>query len=183
MSRRSDPRLRPLLRRGRRRAALAAVVLAAACATTQAPPQGRPSGREGWLVYTVGALRFEAPSTWTPSGDPRHLKLGARDGAARLEVSTPEQPFASEAACLQSAEEVMKRGEVLERSRRHPTKFAGVRALTLEGDQGGWHVWAWAACDGPVQYQVFFTARTPAPAEALEAYRALTASARIGGEV
>jgi hypothetical protein len=173
---------------GRRTGLLSLLLLLAisGCASIReamAPaPQGKPAGREGWLIYTVGALRFESPAAWGASGDARHLKLGAPGGDARLEVSTPEQPFASETACLQSAEEVMRRGEGLERVRRHPTTFAGARALTLEGDQSGWHVWAWAACDGAVQYQVFFTARTPATPEAIEAYRGLTASARIGGE-
>jgi hypothetical protein len=169
-----------------RLAPAAALVLLSACATLREavspPPQGVPSGREGWLVYTVGDLRFEAPAAWGPHGDPRHLRLEAPGGAARVEVSTPDAAFATEEACLTDAEAVLKRGEAMDRVRRHPTKFAGVRALTLEGDSGGWHVWAWAACDGGVQYQVFFTARTPATPEAVEAYRALTASARIGGQ-
>jgi len=77
---------------------------------------------------------------------------------------------------------VMKRGEGMQRVRSHPTRFAGLQALSLEGDQNGWHVWAWAACDGGAQYQVFLTAQTPAPAEAVEAYRALASGARVGGE-
>jgi hypothetical protein len=145
-------------------------------------PEGVPSGREGWLRYTVGQLRFEAPESWARSGEARHLRLDRRDGAARLEVSTPEGPFASEAECMADAERVMKRGEAMQRSRSHPTRFAGLRAMSLEGDQSGWHVWAWAACDGGVQYQVFLTAQTPAPAEAVEAYRALVGGARVGGE-
>jgi hypothetical protein len=103
--------------------------------------------------------------------------------AARLEVSTPEAPFPDEKSCLADAEGVMRRGESMQRVRRHPSRFAGASALTLEGDSGGWHVWAWAACDGGVQYQVFLTARSPAPLEVVETYRALTRSARIGGEV
>ena len=70
----------------------------------------------------------------------------------------------------------------MQRVRRHATTFGGARAQTLEGDSGGWHVWAWAACDGGSQYRIFLTARTPAPAQVVEAYRALTASARIGGQ-
>lgn len=146
-------------------------------------PGGAPSGREGWLRYTVGQLRFEAPEAWARSGEPRHLRLDRSDGTARLEVSTPEAPFASEAACMADAERVMKRGEGMQRVRGHATKFAGLRALSLEGDQNGWHVWAWAACDGGVQYQVFLTAQTPAPAEVVETYRALVGRARVGGEV
>jgi hypothetical protein len=146
-------------------------------------PQGQPSGRDGWLLYTVGALRFEAPAGWTPSGGPRHLKLEGLSGGARLEVSTPEAVFASPAACLADAEQVMKRGETMQRVRRHATTFGGARGLFLEGDSAGWHVWAWAACDGGAQYQVFLTARSPAPQEVVDAYRSLTASARLGGQV
>jgi hypothetical protein len=168
-------------------ALLGAQLFLSGCATLreafQPPPQGAPSGRDGWLVYTVGAMRLEAPAGWTPSGTSRHLALAAPDGAARLEVSTPDAPFPTPQACLAAAEDVMKRGDALERVRRHPTTFAGARALTLEGDQGGWHVWAWAACDGATQYQVFFTAKTPAPAPVLEAHRTLVSSARIGGQV
>lgn len=169
------------------RAGLALVLLAlSGCASLreafQPAPEGRPSGRDGWLVYTVGSLSLEAPAAWRASGGTRHLKLEAPDGGARLEVSTPAAPFQSEAACLADAELVMKRGEGMERVRRHPTKFAGVRALTLEGDAGGWHVWAWAACDGGTAYQVFFTSRSPSPPEVLDAFRTLVSSARLGGE-
>ena len=59
---------------------------------------------------------------------------------------------------------------------------AGVPADTLEADEGGWHVWAYAACDGGMQYRIFFTAATPAAPDHLEAQRTLVASARIGGE-
>ncbi len=164
-------------------AALAALSGCAGIRQALAPaPVGAPSGRPGWLVYTVGALRFEAPEAWRASGGPRHLTLEAPDGAARLEVSTPDAPFAGEAACLADAETQLRRGDTMQRVRRHATTFAGVRAQTLEGDSSGWHVWAWAACDGGHQYRIFLTARTPAPAQVVEAYRALTASARIGGQ-
>jgi hypothetical protein len=146
-------------------------------------PAGQPSAREGWLTYTVGGLQVDAPAGWTPSGDARHLKLEGQGGAARLEVSTPEARFASAAACAADAERIMKRGEGMERVRRHATTFAGARALFLEGDTAGWHVWAWAACDGGTQYQIFLTARTPAPPEVTDVYRALTGGARLGGQV
>jgi hypothetical protein len=146
-------------------------------------PEGVPAGREGWLRYTVGQLRFEAPAEWQRSGSERRLRLERADGTARLEVSTPAAAFASEAACMAEAAGAMKRGEGMERVRSHPTQFAGLRALSLEGDQSGWHVWAWAACDGGVQYQVFLTARTPAPPDVIEVYRALANGARVGGEV
>jgi hypothetical protein len=171
----------------RRLAVVAALVVATGCATLRdafAPaPVGKPLGREGWLVYTLGAMRFEAPASWRATGGERRLKLEAPDGRARLEISYPETPFADERACLSSAEEKLRdQAGQLERARRHPTRFAGVSAQTLEADQGGWHVWAYAACDGGVQYRVFFTAATPAAAEHVEAQRALVASARIGGE-
>ncbi len=174
-------------RRGASVFACVAVALLSGCASIRnavgPPPRGVPSGRPGWLVYPVGALRFEAPEAWRPSGTPRHLELEAPDGAARLEVSTPDAPYADEKTCLAAADGVMKRGaDALEHVRRHPTRFANVSAITAEGDQGGWHVWAFAACDGGTQYQVFFTARSPAAAAALEAYQTLVRTAKVGGE-
>lgn len=173
------------LRGARRALLLAAVAALSGCAglrqALEPAPRGVPSGRAGWLVYTVGALSFEAPEAWRASGSARHLKLESPDGAARLEVSTPDQPFATPKACLADADVVLRRGEGMERVRKHPTTFGGAQGQLLEGDAGGWHVWAWAACDGGSQYRVFLTARTPAPPEVLEAYRALTSSARIGG--
>jgi hypothetical protein len=171
----------------RRAAILGAVLALAGCATLRdalAPaPVGKPSGREGWLVYQLGSLRFEAPAAWRASGGERRIALEAPDGRARLEVSYPGTAFPDERACLAAADEKL-RGQAaqLERARRHATRFAGVAAQTLEADEGGWHVWAYAACDGGVQYRVFFTAATPAAADHLEAQRTLVASARIGGE-
>ncbi len=166
-------------------AALAA--LAPGCASIRdalAPaPVGKPSGREGWLVYGLGALRFEAPAAWHPSGGERKVVLESPDGRARLEVSYPEKPFADEKACLAEADEKLRdQSAKLERARRHATRFAGVSAQTLEADEGGWHVWAYAACDGGTQYRIFFTAATPAAAADLEAQRTLVATAKIGGE-
>ena len=161
------------------------VVALSGCATVRDvfsnPPQGRPTGKEGWLEYRVSELRFEAPDAWRASGGPQHLSLESPDGGGRLEVSRAETAFADEKACLADAEAVLRRGDDLERVRRHPTRLGGIPALTIEGDQGGWHVWAWAACDGGTAYQVFFTAQTPPSPEALEAYRTLVATARIGG--
>lgn len=170
----------------RRLAPVLALVAVGGCAffrdVVEPAPKGTPAAREGWLVYPLERLQFEAPAAWTPAGSKRHLRLHAPDNAARLEVSTPDQPFADEKSCLADAEEKMKKTGGLERVRRHATRFAGVPAHTLEGDQGGWHVWAWAACDGGTQYQVFFTAKSPAPAEVLDAHRTLVSSARVGGE-
>jgi hypothetical protein len=179
-----------MTRTARRAAALAlaaALAVLAGCATlreTFGPkPEGKPSGREGWLVYTVGALRFEAPAGWAPTGSEKHLKLAAPEWSARLEVSTGNAPFADEKACLVDAEDALARAGTLEHTRRHPTTFGGARGFALEGDSKGWHVWAWAACDGGTQYQVFLTAPTPAPQPVVEAQRTLVSSARIGGEV
>lgn len=162
----------------------AALALTTGCASLFAPaPAGKPSGRDGWLVYGLGSLRFEAPAGWSASGGERRIALEAPDGRARLEISYPETPFADERACLGAAEEKLRaQATQLERARRHPTRFGGVAAQTLEADQGGWHVWAYAACDGGVQYRIFFTAATPAAAEHVEAQRTLVSSARIGGE-
>jgi hypothetical protein len=170
---------RPLLA-----AALLSLTGCAALRDAVAPaPVGAPSGREGWLVYALRDLRFEAPAAWRPSGGERRMSLEAPDGRARVELSYPEAEFADEKACLAAAaDKLRQQAGSLERSRHHPTRFGGRPAQALEGDQGGWHVWAYAACDGGVQYRVFFTAATPAPAEALEAYRTLVASARVGGE-
>lgn len=147
------------------------------------PVRGAPSGRDGWLVYAVGGLRFEAPEAWRAWSDGRKLVLEAEMGTAKVEVSTPPAPFASPVACLDDAEAAIKKGESMERARRHPTTLGGARALAIEGDQPGWHVWAWVACDGRAQYRVFFSAKTPAPPVVLEALRTFQASARVGGEV
>ena len=48
-----------------------------ACAGMQ-PVRGTPTARPGWLGYAVGDLRFEAPGSWTASGDGRALTLAAR---------------------------------------------------------------------------------------------------------
>ncbi|HET7824353.1 MAG TPA: hypothetical protein VFK90_03425 [Anaeromyxobacter sp.] len=171
-----------------RRAAVAAAALAlAACGTVRealAPgPQGKPSGRDGWLVYELRDLRFEAPATWRPSGGEARVALEEPDGKARVEVTHRSSDFADERACLQDADERLRQqASAFERSRKHATRFAGHPAQALEGDQGGWHVWAVAVCDGGVQYRVFFTAASPASPQALEAWRTLSESARIGGQ-
>ncbi len=165
-------------------AAAAAALALSGCAHLLAPaPEGKPSGREGWLVYQLRDLRFEAPAAWRASGGERSMSFEAPDGRARLELSYPAPDLEGEKACLASAEEKLRGQEgSLQRARRHPTRFGGRPAQTLEADERGWHVWAFAACDGGVQYRVFFTAATPAAPEVLDAWKALVASARIGGE-
>lgn len=170
-----------------KRVLLAAVLAVAGCATFRdmfAPtPVGKPS-RVGWLEYELRDLRFEAPADWGPAGGERRIALQARDGKARLEITYREDEFRDEKACLADAgERLNQQAGSFERARCHPTRFGGRPAQTLEGDQGGWHVWAFAVCDGAVQYRVFFTAASPASPEALEAYRTLSDGARIGGQV
>jgi hypothetical protein len=172
----------------RARLALALAALAVSgCATIRdalaPPPAPKPASREGWLAYPLRDLSVEVPAAWTASGGERRFTLAAPGGNARLEVSYPEQDYADERACLAAAEEKLGAQQgTLERARRHPTRVAGRSGHALEGDQGGWHVWAWAVCDGGVQYRIFFTASTPATAEAIEVSRAVVSSARIGGE-
>ena len=165
--------------------AAGAVLAFAGCASLRdalAPaPVGKPSSRLGWLVYELHELQFEGLAAWKPAGGERRVALEAPDGRARLEV-TYRDDFAEAKACLADAEERLRQQEgAFERARRHPTRFAGRPAQTLEGDQGGWHVWAYAVCDGAVQYRVFFTSMSPTSPEALDAYRSLVGSARIGG--
>ena len=145
------------------------------------PPEGTPGERAGWLAYRVGRLRFEAPAGWTRSGDPGRLVLEA-GRAARLEAWVVDARYASARACLDEAEASLERGEgQLARVRRHPTTLGGRPALVQEADAGGWHGWAYAACAGPVQHRLFFTGRSPIPAELLEAWREVVKSARVGG--
>jgi hypothetical protein len=164
----------------RRGIAVAAAGLAA-CAVFR-PPEGRPSGRAGWLVYRVGSLGFEAPEGWSAGGGATRVSLEAPDGNARLVVSVAEERFPDERTCLAAAEEELRRGEgELSRVRRHPTTLAGRRAWAQEADQGTWHGWAFGLCDGGVQYRIFLVGRTPAAPETIEVHRALVERVRIGG--
>ncbi len=141
-------------------------------------PQSRPGGDEGMLLYTVGRLSFEAPAAWEARGDPRHVVLvrGAND--ARLDAQLVEKGFPDEAQCLAQAEASLARGTTkLTNVRRHPTTLAGRKAIVQEADQGAWHGWAWALCDGGEQYRIFFSGRSPLDEEALRAVRLLSSSA------
>ncbi len=166
-------------------AALAAAVALAGCRTLfQPPPQGKPTGREGWLAYTVGELRVEAPAAWRPSGDAERLELEAPDGTGRLQIRRAEQRYEGEAQCLAAVEDSLAQSaERLSRPRKHPTTVAGRRAFVLEADQGErGHGWAWGVCDGGILYRLFLSGGTPLSRDVLEAYRTLLASARLGGE-
>jgi hypothetical protein len=169
----------------RRIVLLGAVALAATVAACAAPKSlaGVPGGRPGWVLYRVGELWFRAPRDWHATGDVRHATVQEPDARSKLEITVPEQPFPDQRACLAAAEERLSRAAAgLERARRHPTKLAGRPGLSMEADQGGWHVWAIAACDGGVQYQIFFTSATPASTFAMDVWQQLVQDARIGGE-
>lgn len=161
-----------------RLAALAAL-LAGACA--RVGPVSRPTPDGGGLVYSVAALQFQAPADWRADGTPRQVKLVSPSGDALLEVraSTVGGPAG---ACLSDAEEVLARGAAsLEGVRRHPSTFAGKKAVAQEADQGGWHGWAWAVCDRGEQYRVWLAGRAPVSRETIDVQRRLVATARLGG--
>jgi hypothetical protein len=167
-----------------RRAALAILSASlAGCAVLEPAqrPLKHPGGDEGMVVYTVGRLSFEAPVDWPASGDERRVQIASPAGEARIEAEVPGRAFAGEKECLADAEAVLARGSAaLTGVRRHPTTFAGRPAITQEADQGPWHGWAWAACDGPTQYRLWFSGLSPMRQEIAEAARILQASARIG---
>jgi hypothetical protein len=171
---------------GRRRTVLlAAAALAATIAACAAPKSlaGVPAGRPGWVLYHVGDLWFRAPRDWHATGDLRHATVQEPDARSKLEITVPEQPYPDQRACLASADERLSKAAAgLERARLHPTKLAGRPGLSMEADQGAWHVWAIAACDGGVQYQIFFTSATPASTFAMDVWQQLVQDARIGGE-
>ncbi len=159
-----------------------ALVLCGLAACARVAPVSRPSPDGASRIYTVAALSFEAPAAWAAEGDSRKVKLTAPGGAAVVEAAVSEAPGPA-AACLERAGEALERGaRSLTSVRRHPSTFAGRKALAQEGDQPGWHGWAWATCDGGEQYRVFLAGRTPVAPETVEAQRRLVASARIGGK-
>jgi hypothetical protein len=166
-----------------RRALAAAGLLAlAGCShvLTRAGPISRPGGTEGSTAYVVGDLAFEVPAAWRAEGDDRRLRLLAPGEEATVEAAAARAE-GSDASCLADAEARLVRGEgALTGVRRHPTTFAGVKAVAQEADQGVWHGWAWAACAGGLQYRVWFAGRSPVPKETLEVRRRLVESARLG---
>lgn len=140
----------------------------------QGPPPAEPAEREGWVAYRVADLRVEAPASWIASGDPRALVLDDPGGKAKIMVSVGDERFADAKACLAAGEASLARGaDGLERVRRFPSKLGGRPAVVQEADQGAWHGWAWAVCDGGVQYRVFFTAVSTAAPEVMEVHKAV----------
>jgi hypothetical protein len=174
-------------RPGRRATAAALAVLALSCTLVherarEQGPQSRPAGDEGMLLYSVGRLTFEAPAGWEARGDARHVLLVSPGNDARIDAQLVEQVFPDDARCLASAEQALHRGGAkLTNVRRHASTLAGRRAIFQEADQDRWHGWAWAACDGGEQYQVFFTGLSPVDGERLRAVRLLSSSAVLAG--
>ncbi|BDG07866.1 hypothetical protein [Anaeromyxobacter paludicola] len=166
----------------RRLAAVTAAVVLASCAGRRGPPSGAPSRDQGMLTYGVGALSFEAPADWRAQGEARRFTLLRPDERAKLDVQQVERTFGSEKECLADAEAALARGSGgLQNMRRHPTTFAGRRALLQEADAGQWHGWAWAVCAGPHQYRLFLTGQSPLGADVLRAQKLLLTTARVGG--
>jgi hypothetical protein len=145
-------------------------------------PQSRPGGDEGMLLFTVGRISFEAPAAWEATGDARHVTLVAPGSDGRIDAQLGEKTFKTDDECLAQAQESLSRGAShLTNVRRHPTTFAGRKAVMQEADQQGWHGWAWAVCDGGEQYRLFFTGRSPLKDDAVRAVRLLSSSATLTG--
>ena len=163
----------------RRSAVAAGALLAASCA--RVGPVSRPSGDGTSRTYEVAALRFDAPAAWTAEGNARAVKLTAPGGEALLEVKATSSGT-SAADCLARAAEALEKGaSALTGVRRHPTTFAGKKALFQEADQGGWHGWAWATCDAGEQYRVFLAGRAPVSRQTIDVQRQVVTTARLGG--
>jgi hypothetical protein len=144
--------------------------------------QGVPTGR-GWSAYRIGGLTLELPEDWVARGDALRLTARSPDGRAKVEAARLERAFASGAECLSKAEQSLARSAPgLERARHHPTKLGDRDAVTLEADQGGWHGWAWAACDGPQQYRLSFFGASPMDLDAVTAQRGIESSVRFDGK-
>ncbi|HTP28389.1 MAG TPA: hypothetical protein VMK12_22380 [Anaeromyxobacteraceae bacterium] len=137
----------------------------------------RPAGDEGMLLFTVGRLSFEGPAGWQAQGSARHVVLVSPHTDARIDAQVMDRTFHSDRQCLAQAEDSLARGAGRFRNiRRHPTTLAGREALVQEADEGAWHGWAWAVCDGGEQYRIFFTGHSPLDEEAVRASRLLASS-------
>lgn len=163
-----------------RRAVFAAALGAAllpACARVSPVSSPTPDGQA--RVYEVAALRFEAPGDWRVEGDSRKVKLTSPAGDGVVEARAVEAA-GSPAACLARAEDSLSRGAGgLDGVRRHPSSFAGQKAVAQEADARGWHGWAWALCAGGEQYRVSVSGRAPVSREIVDVQRQLVATARL----
>jgi hypothetical protein len=140
----------------------------------------RPGAAPGTAAYQVGRLAFEAPAAWAARGDARRVAAVHPGERGRIEVQQVEKAFVDEADCLARAAETLQRGAAgAANVRQHATTFAGRKGVALEGDQGPWHGWAWAVCDGGTQYRVSFFALSPPSDEVMAAWTGLTRSARL----
>jgi len=165
---------------------LAAALLLSGCGTLVHQRVGgpelspRPGAAPGAALYQVGRLSFEAPLAWGARGDARRVTAVHPEEQGRIDVQQVERAFADEAECLARAGETLERGAAGAASvRQHPTTFAGRKGIALEGDQGPWHGWAWAVCDGGIQYRVSFFALSPPRDDVMAAWTGLTRSARL----
>lgn len=163
----------------RRAISFAALAALSACAGLRGPEASAGSS-PGTTRYAVEGLSFEIPSSWRAGGSPRAVKLSHPDERAVLDVSAVQQRFSGEKECLEAAKATLARGDrSFTNVRRYSSSFAGRPAIAQEADQGGWHGWAWAACDGGAQYRAFFSGRAPVAPDVIEAWRTFTKSARI----
>lgn len=167
------------------RAALLALVTLSACTIVHeraggTEPVSRPGEESGTVVYRVGKLEFQVPLRWAARGDSLRVIAVHPEEQGRLEVQQAGAPLHDRAECLARAEETLQRGSAGAAGvRRHPTTFAGQAGLALEGDQGAWHGWAWAICDGGIQYRISFFGLTPLRDDVMAAWNGLVKSARL----
>ena len=158
----------------------ASLVALTACAGLRGPESSAGS-TPGTTRYAVEGLSFEIPSAWRAGGSPRAVQLKHPEELAVLDVNQNQQRFADEKACLENGKAALARGDKsLRNVRRFPSSFGGRPAIAQEADQGGWHGWGWAVCDGGTQYRVFFSGRSPVAREVIDAWRVFTKSARVG---
>lgn len=169
--------------RARFPAAVAAGLALAACGQVVRVRASGPASRGaagGRTVYAVGKLTFPVDSAWQASGDARHLTASHPDDLARLDVLLAEKVASDEGACLKEAEAALERGAAGATGvRRHPTTLAGRKGAAVEADQGPWHVWALAVCDGGDQLRISYYGSTPLRDDVVGAWTAFVEGARF----
>ncbi len=167
------------------RAALLAVLLLSGCvgpSGLRGSPGSQPAARDGWRVYRVGALAFEAPASWEAGGDTRRVALVPVGGTARLEAWEAGKHGGDAASCLADGEAALQsRDAGLARVQRHPSTLGGLKAFTQEADQGSVHGWAWVTCVGTLQHWLTFTGRSPVSQRLLDDWRSVVETTRPGG--